>query len=251
MPIPFRFAPIPLELLYDVDVHAEAVRLWAVIYRLADRATVAGGDLAVNRDVIAGKLGWTDKTLSKWTKVLTERGSLDVVRRGQGRPNLYRPTCPAPPDPEVTDRCQLEDPAPTQPSSLLEISTTEKEIPMATGVAAIEADFDRFWDRYPKSRRRERANCLIAYRKAAKTPAVAAVPTSILDGLERWLRYWADAQTEERFITTSIVWLRNRRWEDDPTLSTPKNGGRPMLRNAPGSALARGATDRTGESGEW
>lgn len=117
-----------------------------------------------------------------------------------------------------------------------------EEVPM-TADAAAQA-FDVFWEHHPKSRRRERANCLAIFRKEVKKRPEAV--QEIVAGHVRWLRYWQDAKTEERFITTSIVWLRNRRWEDDPTLSKPA-GGRPDRR----SALAQGATDRTGESGVW
>lgn len=122
---------------------------------------------------------------------------------------------------------------------------------MATDVAVtVLLRFDAFWEQYPKSRRRERANCLTLYTKATKKD-LEGTARAITLGLDRWLTYWKQAETEERFITTSIVWLRNRRWEDDPTLSRQNGTGKPSRQYAPDSPLMRGASNREGESGVW
>lgn len=138
--IPFRFAPIPEQLLYDPDVDAAAVRLWATIYRLADRVADPGAGLAVDRETIAGRLGWSEKTLTKWAKVLVERGYLDVRRPGQGKPNVYLPLVP---DLESTDPSQLDGLGGSGPSSLIEISNTEKR-PAAEAADALVKDW---WNR--------------------------------------------------------------------------------------------------------
>lgn len=95
---------------------------------------------------------------------------------------------------------------------------------MAADAAAAEdritMAWSSFWDRYPKSRRRQKAECEKLYRKAITAMNLTpGDPNPINTGLTRWLRYWSDAATQEQYVTTSIVWLRQHRWEDDPTLT--------------------------------
>lgn len=110
-------------------------------------------------------------------------------------------------------------------SSALPLSDEQVE-PSVENMAASAAVDDRitmawstFWDRYPKSRRRQKAECEKLYRKAIAAMKLAAGDVNpINSGLTRWQRYWSQAATAEQYVTTSIVWLRQRRWEDDPTL---------------------------------
>lgn len=142
--IPFRFAPIPDEMLFNSEIPSDVLRLWAAVYRSADRAGVA----SISRLDLGASLGWSDSTVGRWAKRAKDMGYLDVVRVGLGKPNEYRAILP--PDqseliePTVqkrpvgtvkTDRSTQSEL--TDPSLLLEISNTENT---ATADAVVDSE---------------------------------------------------------------------------------------------------------------
>jgi hypothetical protein len=222
----------------------QVIHLWAAIYRLTDLA----GSATISQTELGRRLRWSDDTVARWAKKAAAAGCLEVERRS-GFANDYRAIEP----PAESRVVEGEPPAESRavpPAELSGLSSPiersnkrEKETMAADAAVSVLLSFDAFWDQYPKSRRRERANCLALYTKALKK----STAEEIAAGLGLYLRYWQQAETEERFITTSIVWLRNRRWEDNPTLTSFRR--REARRYDPGSDLMQGATDRTGESG--
>jgi hypothetical protein len=89
-----------------------------------------------------------------------------------------------------------------------------------------DAEFDRFWDAYP--RRQAKAAARKAWDKAIKT----VDPDRILDAARR---YRADPNREEHFTAHAATWLNQGRWDDDAL----------PARASPGTALARVAPRST------
>jgi hypothetical protein len=227
--VPFpRWAPIPEDLLWDRGVPDAAVRLWATIYRLGDLAGAAGHAVAIDRETVAARLDWTEKTLTKWAKVLVDRGYLEVRRPGQGKPNVYLPVFTVP-EGNAPTFLERHDPSPL--SSLIEIPNTEKD-PAAD--AADKVDPDAWLKAWWEQQTPRPTQSFVAIRAIARA--------ALRSGWE--LETLRRAMTEAPVISGGALDLWRSR-------QTNGSNGRPALHHAPGSALARGATDRTGASGEW
>ena len=76
----------------------------------------------------------------------------------------------------------------------------------------LEAFEKDFWEAYPHKFGKFMA------RKAwlRIRPWSQKMIDEVIDGLDRWNRYWNDHQTEKRFIPYPATWLNQHRWEDSP-----------------------------------
>lgn len=72
--------------------------------------------------------------------------------------------------------------------------------------------FAKFWDDYPKSRKRQKQKCRAAFDKIS----IANLPR-VLEALtfDRKNDDWQDTPDRKRFIPHSNVWLNRQRWLDD------------------------------------
>lgn len=74
-----------------------------------------------------------------------------------------------------------------------------------------DADFDRFWDAYPK--RRAKADARKAWAKLRPAPDLVE---AILEALA-WQSLQPDWLKDDRqFVPYPATWLRGERWEDEP-----------------------------------
>jgi hypothetical protein len=232
--IDFRFAPVPHELLFQAEVPSQVVHLWAAIYRIGDlRGGFGDGVLAIPLTELAEKLGWAEKTVARWAKVGADLGWINVRRRGQGLPNEYQVVSP-----DRTEVSALDRPSPagvqtelSDPSSITERTDLERTTPAASGDVE-QPDPDAWLKKWWVQQDPRPTQSFVAIRNVGRAA----------------LRNGWDVETLQRAMT------------EVPSISTGaldywrsrQNGtARPSLRNAPGSPLAEGATDRTGESGAW
>jgi hypothetical protein len=195
--IPFRFAPIPHEMLFSRDVPPQVAFLWAAIYRLAD---LDGGVAAIGQVELGEKLGWSDDTVARWAKKGRDLGWIAIRRRGQGLPNEYRVVVP--------DSAELRDQEPGEtrnPSAELRVlsSSLERSNRETTRVG----DFDAFWKLYP--RKTDKGHARAAYAKALKIAGAEIIHA----GLERCVP--ALRRADPQFVPHAATWLNGERWEDE------------------------------------
>lgn len=74
----------------------------------------------------------------------------------------------------------------------------------------LEADFDQFWELYP--RHEDRAKAFKAYTKARKA---GASKQDLEDGARRYAQKIQAERTEKQFIKLGATWLNGRCWEND------------------------------------
>jgi DNA-binding transcriptional MocR family regulator len=87
-----QFAQVPVALLTDPNLSDGAVRLWAILSgRYADYST---GEAYPSRTTLAGLLGVSVRSVSRYVNQLEQAGWLTVEHRktaaGDWAPNLYR-----------------------------------------------------------------------------------------------------------------------------------------------------------------
>jgi phage replication O-like protein O len=69
--------------------------------------------------------------------------------------------------------------------------------------------FNEFWNLYPRKQSRVDAE------KKYKILVKDGYHDSIIEGLQRYLRYWRQHKTEPRYIPLPTSWLNAQRWNDD------------------------------------
>jgi hypothetical protein len=75
-----------------------------------------------------------------------------------------------------------------------------------------DAEFLQFWEMYGRTGPRK-----VAYEGWCRALASGADPQAILDGLEKWVRYWVTPGAAR--IKWPQGWLSERRWEDEPPVA--------------------------------
>ena len=91
--------------------------------------------------------------------------------------------------------------------SFLPAPPTPPVIDVAAIEAALEADFEAFWLRYPRRGNNPKATARVSYRRARKT----ATAEEILDGLARY-----EFSPDPRLRPMAATWLNQRRFECVP-----------------------------------
>jgi hypothetical protein len=81
----FRFAIVPEALIFDPELNATAVRVYAGLARYVDVAGKAWPGL----ETLAERIGCNEKTIRRAVTDLKRAKWLEVKRRGLGLPNLY------------------------------------------------------------------------------------------------------------------------------------------------------------------
>lgn len=83
-----------------------------------------------------------------------------------------------------------------------------------------EESFAAFWSLYPRKIARKEAEARFVKASKSTDPAV------ILDGLKRYVEFWASQQTEAKFIPYPATWLNRECWTDElPTPPQHDHGG--------------------------
>jgi len=88
----------------------------------------------------------------------------------------------------------------------------EKDSPARARAAAVAADFESWWEMYP--RKVGKAAAAKAYAKARKTTDAEA----IAHGLANAVQVWKATGTEAQFIPHASTWLNAGRWADEVEL---------------------------------
>jgi hypothetical protein len=81
--------------------------------------------------------------------------------------------------------------------------------PKSEWLEAFEADF---WAAYPRKVGKFEARA--SWLKVK--PWSQETLDELIQGLERWLKYWRDHDTDKEFIPYPATWLNQHRWEDEP-----------------------------------
>lgn len=99
-----------------------------------------------------------------------------------------------------------------------------KDTPAAAAAAAIAADFEAWWQHYP--RKVGKSAAAKAYTKAHK----AVGPFVLATGLRNALAEWQAARTEGQYLPHPATWLNQGRWADEhPTLEATNQPARPSV----------------------
>jgi hypothetical protein len=78
--------------------------------------------------------------------------------------------------------------------------------------------FESFWSRYP--RKIGKATALKVWNsKKFQVEQNTQLYQVIMDGLTTYLKVWHDEATEDQYICHPVRFLKERRWEDEPTVS--------------------------------
>lgn len=81
------------------------------------------------------------------------------------------------------------------------------------------ARFSEFWDVYP--RHVDKQDAVKAWGKLKLTDDLF---TAIMDGLEKWARYWEE-RNEPDYVPHPATWINKKRWESEPPM---KEKGDPL-----------------------
>lgn len=79
------------------------------------------------------------------------------------------------------------------------------------------ARFAEWWDKYP--RKVDKQDAVKAWDKLKLTDDLF---TAIMDGLEKWSRYWNE-RNEPDFIPHPATWINKKRWESEPPKGKKQN----------------------------
>ncbi len=246
-----RFAMIPEALLYDATLPAEAVRVYGVLLRYGSDPS----NCYPSHSRIAEHIGKSARSVPAWIRALELSGWVDRVARWRNgdqvvstRPDDltgWEPTSngylvrAAQRGVRAEERVPLR--AEEQGGSTLESAPIESQVNESHGEreptrvdALLAAQFDEFWNAYP--RKTAKAEARRAWGPAVKAAGGSGV---IVSGAER---YAADQNREPRFTAHAATWLRGERWNDDPLparAATPANHRNvDQDRGRPGGRLA-------------
>ena len=86
--------------------------------------------------------------------------------------------------------------------------------------ATYPPDFERFWNAYPKNRRKEKPNAYKRWKQATQTASAEDIITSLEE-------YSKCQQALEGFAPYPAKWLNNERWKEDHHVPTPRTNGHP------------------------
>lgn len=248
-----RFALVPEPLLYDPDICAEAVRVYAVLRRHGSDPT----NCYPSHRRLAELIGKSPRSIQGWLRQLDDAGWIDRVARttpsGDPDSNGYR----------VHGRAQergvragerggvraaerggyAPESAPKESNGK---RASSNENALALALVDAPTSFDDFWNAYPY-KRGSKAAAERAWRAATRV----APPHLIVAGARRFA---ADPnlppKDEQRFVRHASTWLRDRGWSDGPL--PPR--GRPAGA-APAQQQLDAARDDAGQwvlvDGEW
>lgn len=211
---------------------------------------------------LARYVGVTERQVQRIIKSLSQLGMLTVDEQGGGtrntradrRPNRYvlhldgvTPASPRDGD-GVTSGAPRGDMegthgvTPMSPETSLNLQLQPSLKDNAPSPADVDAAFEQFWQMYgrigPKQVARQSWERAVFPGRGKS----AADPAAILDGLERWVRYWR--QPGAASVKWPQGWLNERRWECDPPPLPGQVQGPP--RTSSQEAFARYVANRNG-----
>lgn len=229
-----RFAQTPEPLLLDTAISAGAVRLWGVLDRTAQRASLFPG-----REHLATKMDVSLATIDRQLAELAKGGWLTIRRRGLGLTNLY--TLHDHPQGRGNGAATGEDsdPSPVRTPNLSPVANKreqdqreqdQREGDIALFVVSDEppptdplAGFEEFWAEYP--RKVSKAGARKAWPKAVKA---AGYTERIRLAARAYALECTQVRREGQFIAHPTTWLNQERWEDQMLDAPPRPGDRPM-----------------------
>jgi len=239
-----KFAVVP-EWLLSADISAQAVRIYAVMARYADRT----GKAFPSHRAISERVRCSIRTVQRGLDELVTLGAVEVRERkdaaGQ-RSNEYfirvsRPLA-------IGDQGGLftHDQGPLDTDGRQNESHSEREEPTplsATQTSPHDPFEDDFWPKWPDQRRQGKGAARVAFRKAVAKVGVEAV----LAGVDR-LRDDPNLPVEEpTLIPLPATWLNQERWDDGPL---PARRGPPRFESAATQGLRKIAARREARNGD-
>lgn len=242
------FEQIPQWVVFHPDVTCSAIRLYLVLRFFARGKGVA----FPSRRTIADLMQASMPTVDRARKVLTEIGALRTQTRitdsGQTS-NLYilawspLVTDDEPPSSNMTSpphqnvepksyttnthisksHIDTSSPEPSGATNLPAVSD-QSMIERKSGNGAYSADFDMFWDVYPRKVGKKQA--YEVWRRAIHD----VTPEQIIAGARR---YASDPNREDQFTAHPTTWLRRGGWDDEPipAKSRQRTGGSARMDN--------------------
>ena len=76
--------------------------------------------------------------------------------------------------------------------------------------------FDSFWIKYPRKIKKDKCITKWEYIFKGKANSKAeALNQEITIGLDKYITYWTDNNTETEFIPHPLTWLNGKQWEDE------------------------------------
>ena len=225
-------AHVPLWLL-ESSVHHGAIRLYAFLSaKWCDREGLANP----SRSELATALNCSVDSIDRWAKQLVSVGALSIqkqkIKANQYIENLYllklfnqrgsrigaarvAAPVPLPQNGKLLQEMQLTKTDQTA-------SDQECVLLLGTGTSTkkgkISPRFEAFWSRY--TRKVGKATALKAWNsKSVQAEQNTQLYQAIMDGLNCYLKVWHDEATEDRFIMHAVRFLKERRWEDEPTVN--------------------------------
>jgi len=243
-------AQVPLWLL-ESSVHHGAIRLYAFLSaKWCDRDGLANP----SRSELATALNCSTDSVDRWAKQLVGASALSVknqkIKANQYIENAYLlkmfdPRGSRTDTGRVTAPMRLPGsgkPLETQQLVGSDTESQEAEYVLSTSTSTENvrtqtlSRFESFWSRYPR-RIGKAAALKIWQSKGYQVEHNTQLYQSIMEGLTAYLKVWHDEATEDRYIPHAVRFLRERRWEDSPTVNA-----RPVLSKSTTTMI--GATER-------
>jgi len=225
-------AHVPLWIL-ESSVHHGAIRLYAFLSaKWCDREGLANP----SRSELATALNCSTDSIDRWAKQLVSVGALSIqkqkIKADQYIENLYllklfnqrgsrthaarvAASVQLPQNGKLLQDIELEKTA--------QAASSEEYVLLGTGTSTKKGNktfprFEAFWSRYP--RKIGKATALKVWNsKKFQVEQNTQLYQVIMDGLTTYLKVWHDEATEDQYICHPVRFLKERRWEDEPTVS--------------------------------
>lgn len=233
---PTPFAMVPEALLFDPEMSDKACRLYGVLRRHGDDPA----NCYPSKRRLADLMGCAPASLNRPLNELEGSGWIERVPRVDDRGQtsngyhvrLAPRTSSAPPSLENDGgpRAEAMGPIAQERAEREHVNDSQEreEVPAAAPLELVARPevydlFPTFWSRYPRKIAKPEAE------KAWKSAVKGGGPTimqTILDGLDVWVAFWKASRTEPQYVPHPSTWLRQARWNDQPTTGRAATGPR-------------------------
>lgn len=204
-----RFSIIP-EWVLDANVSDRAIRLYSILARYADNETLQAFP---SRETLAKRAHCSAKSVTKAIHELVNIGAVLKQHRKYGdsyQSNLYtlRRVGPISTLPRDSDDPTLgSDLTPPRVTDVPLTRTTELDPLNIEPENDINAQFNDFWEAYPRKTGKGRA------RKAFRTALGKTDLETILEGVAAYIEH--EDMSDPQWIAHPTTWLNGERWEDE------------------------------------
>jgi hypothetical protein len=206
-----RFSIVP-EWVLDANISDRAVRVYAILARYADSETLQAFP---SRETLAKRAHCHWRSIDRALDELIELGAVSKTHRRNGdayQSNIYtlRRVLPrVSPPTDTSDQGVLTPQSPPTDTAGNLTRTTQLEPQELEPLNNINAQFDEFWNAYPRKKGKGQA------RKAFEKALEKTDLVTILAGVASYVAN--EDLSNPQFVAHPSTWLNGERWDDEHT----------------------------------